>query len=401
MSKKKNGFAVPAKQMGYGVVVRNTGSSYVVRLDGGETVNCRIKGNFRIKGIRTTNPVAVGDVVSVCEAADDADFITAIKPRRNYIIRRASNLSKESHILAANLDQTLLVATLREPQTTTTFIDRFLATAEAYAVPAVLVLNKCDAWDEDDREVAEALKTLYSSIGYPVAAVSAKTGEGLGILTEMLHGKVTLLAGNSGVGKSSLINALVPDARLRVGEISDMHHTGTHTTTFSEMVDLPGGGSLIDIPGVKGFGTIDFEPAEVSHYFPEIFRMIMGNLPEKKGIIYNVNFPDIPAEDIKGIKTGYQGQGIWIKEFKPWDPGLLAHYGITPEMLGQSSQTEAEDGEEMYVMTGEFVDDPCNTAEADHKLMQQGYISITAHNIDSTDYAEIRRLKKKGFEKEF
>ena len=248
MSKKKNGFAVPAKQMGYGVVVRNTGSSYVVRLDGGETVNCRIKGNFRIKGIRTTNPVAVGDVVSVCEAADDADFITAIKPRRNYIIRRASNLSKESHILAANLDQTLLVATLREPQTTTTFIDRFLATAEAYAVPAVLVLNKCDAWDE------------------------AKTGEGLGILTEMLHGKVTLLAGNSGVGKSSLINALVPDARLRVGEISDMHHTGTHTTTFSEMVDLPGGGSLIDIPGVKGFGTIDFEPAEVSHYFPEIFR---------------------------------------------------------------------------------------------------------------------------------
>ncbi len=272
MSKKKNGFAVPAKQMGYGVVVRNTGSSYVVRLDGGETVNCRIKGNFRIKGIRTTNPVAVGDVVSVCEAADDADFITAIKPRRNYIIRRASNLSKESHILAANLDQTLLVATLREPQTTTTFIDRFLATAEAYAVPAVLVLNKCDAWDEDDREVAEALKTLYSSIGYPVAAVSAKTGEGLGILTEMLHGKVTLLAGNSGVGKSSLINALVPDARLRVGEISDMHHTGTHTTTFSEMVDLPGGGSLIDIPGVKGFGTIDFEPAEGSHYFPEIFR---------------------------------------------------------------------------------------------------------------------------------
>ncbi len=163
-------------------------------------------------------------------------------------------------------------------------------------------------------------------------------------------------------------------------------------------------GALNGIPSIGvSLDTLNPEAdfSAVKKYFPEIFRMIMGNLPEKKGIIYNVNFPDIPAEDIKGIKTGYQGQGIWIKEFKPWDPGLLAHYGITPEMLGQSSQTEAEDGEEMYVMTGEFVDDPCNTAEADHKLMQQGYISITAHNIDSTDYAEIRRLKEKGLEKEF
>lgn len=278
MAKKNTGRkAQPdGKLLGTGLVVRNTGSAYSVRLADGRTVNCRIKGNFRIKGIRTTNPVAVGDVVTVKEAADDADFITAIEPRRNYIIRRASNLSKESHILAANLDQTLLVATLREPQTTTTFIDRFLATAEAYAVPAVLVLNKMDTWDEDDREVAEALRTLYGSTGYPVLFVSAATGEGLDGLRDMLRGKVTMLGGNSGVGKSSLINALVPDANLRTGGISDIHHTGTHTTTFSEMITLPGGGELIDIPGVKGFGTIDFQPSEVSHYFPEIFRTGRG-----------------------------------------------------------------------------------------------------------------------------
>lgn len=260
-----------------GTVVRNTGSSYVVRLDdGGSMVNCRIKGNFRIKGIRTTNPVAVGDRVDVSRAADDADYITAIHPRRNYIIRRASNLSKESHILAANIDQTLLVASLREPQTTTTFIDRFLATAEAYDVPALLVLNKADLWDGDDRELADAMVTLYTSIGYRVFCVSARTGEGLDMLSPVVAGKVTLLSGNSGVGKSSLINALVPGAGLRTGSVSDIHHTGTHTTTFSETIPIPGGGELIDVPGVKGFGTIDFKPEEVSHYFPEIFRTSAG-----------------------------------------------------------------------------------------------------------------------------
>lgn len=272
MSKKKNQSPVTSQTIGEGRVIRNTGSSYIVRLDNGEEFQCRIKGNFRIKGIRTTNPVAVGDIVTVAKASDDADYITAISPRTNYIIRRASNLSKESHILASNLDLAILVATLREPVTTTTFIDRFLATAEAYSVSAALVLNKEDMWDDDDRELADALKNLYTSIGYPVFFVSAATGIGLKPLKEFISNKITLLVGNSGVGKSSLINALVPGTELRTGEISDIHHTGTHTTTFSEMIDLPEGGAVIDIPGVRGFGTIDFAPEEVGHFFPEIFR---------------------------------------------------------------------------------------------------------------------------------
>lgn len=256
-----------------GTVIKNTGSAYDVLLESGETVSCRIKGNFRVKGIRTTNPVAVGDEVTVTPAADDASYITAISPRRNYIIRKASNLSKESHILASNIDQTILVATVKDPLTPTTFIDRFLATAEAYSVPAILVINKSDLWDAVDREYAEALKYLYESIGYPTVLTSVKNGEGLGELKTLLSDKITLLAGNSGVGKSSLINELVPGVNLKVGEISDIHHTGTHTTTFSEMIQLPGGGALIDVPGVRGFGTIDFDAQSVSHYFPEIFRV--------------------------------------------------------------------------------------------------------------------------------
>lgn len=257
---------------GEGTVVRNTGSSYIVRLDSGEELPCRVKGNFRIKGIRTTNPVAVGDRVTVSHSADDADYITAISPRLNYIIRRASNLSKESHILAANLDCAALVATLRDPQTPTTFIDRFLATAEAYSVSAIIILNKTDLWDDEDRELGEMIAYLYSSIGYKVFMVSAETGEGVPELLKELTGKTTLMAGNSGVGKSSLINAMIPEANLKTGKISDIHHTGMHTTTFSEMIPVPGGGDVIDIPGVKGFGTIDFQPEEVSHFFPEIFK---------------------------------------------------------------------------------------------------------------------------------
>lgn len=268
---KKNLLSFDTKSERIGLVVRNTGSAYTVRTASGEEVACRVKGNFRIKGIRTTNPVAVGDHVIIAHAADDADYIVAVEPRRNYIIRRASNLSKESHILATNLDTAYLVASLRDPLTPTTFIDRFLATAEAYDIPGAIILNKSDIWDEDDRELAQGIKYLYESIKYPVYMVSAKTGEGLGALKEKLKEKVSLFAGNSGVGKSSLINAIVPGANLKTGKISDLHHTGMHTTTFSEMISLPEGGEIIDIPGIRGFGTIDFDAKEVSHYFPEIF----------------------------------------------------------------------------------------------------------------------------------
>ena len=256
-----------------GLVVKNTGSWQTVRTDDGQLVNCKIKGKFRLKGFRCTNPVAVGDVVEVEQKPDGTAFVSAIAPRRNYIIRRASNLSKEFQIIGSILDQTVLVASLANPATNTTFIDRFLATAEAYNVPAVIVVNKIDLLDDDGREYLDALAYLYRSIGYKVIAMSTVTGEGLEELRLSLADKITLLSGNSGVGKSSIINRLIPEANLRVGDVSQVHHTGMHTTTFSELLDLPGGGSIIDTPGVKGFGTIDFERSEVAHYFPEIFEM--------------------------------------------------------------------------------------------------------------------------------
>lgn len=255
-----------------GTVIRTTGTSCHVRTQSGEEFPCQVKGNFRIKGIRTTNPVAVGDKVKISGSNNEVRFITEILPRKNYIIRRASNLSKESHILASNIDLALLIATVKEPATSTTFIDRFLATAEAYDVEAAIVINKEDTWDEEDREYAEALKNLYVSIGYTVLFVSALTGYGVDSLKDLLKNKTTLVAGNSGVGKSSLINAIVPGLALRTGDISDVHHTGMHTTTFSEMISLPEGGEVIDVPGVRGFGTIDFKPEETDHYFPEIFK---------------------------------------------------------------------------------------------------------------------------------
>lgn len=280
-----------------GMVIKNTGSNFLVLTTDGKEVDCRIKGTFRLKGIRTTSPIAVGDCVDIAINTDGSAYITNIHQRTNYIIRKASNLSKEASILAANVDQACLVVTLVHPTTSTTFIDRFLATAEAYRVRTILVINKVDLLDADtmfvpdpsneeadeeqmandeefsERDLLEAITHLYRSIGYNVLHVSARTGEGLKQLKELLTDKKTLIAGNSGVGKSTLINQIIPGLNLRTAQISDVHDTGMHTTTFSEMFPLPdSNGWIIDTPGVRGFGTIEFDEHEVSHFFPEIFH---------------------------------------------------------------------------------------------------------------------------------
>ena len=290
-----------------GLVIKSTGSSYIVRLDDGTSVECHVKGNFRIRGIRTTNPVAVGDYVEVesqkskVESSEAGFWITEVKERRNYIIRRSTNLSKESHILAANIDQVALIVTVNHPVTSTTFIDRFLATCEAYRVRALLIFNKIDLLDEAEQAQLAELRSLYESIGYETFEMSAVSLQPSEILP-LLAGKTTLLSGNSGVGKSTLLNALFGKEITRTGKISDAHDKGMHTTTFSEMYELDvrrddvrctkedvrctkedvrctkddvrcTKGWIIDTPGIKGFGSVDMSKEEVSHYFREIFRI--------------------------------------------------------------------------------------------------------------------------------
>ena len=301
-----------------GLIIKSTGSSYLVHFPDGTQAECHVMGNFRIRGIRSTNPVAVGDHVEVTTLPDGTNWITDVCERRNYIIRRSTNLSKESHILAANLDQVVLLVTINHPATSTTFIDRFLATCEAYRVPAVLLFNKIDLLSEDELQTLADLRALYESLGYPTYALSAKrisTDETEQLKQSLLYGKVTLLSGNSGVGKSTLLNAIFGRELARTGAISNAHNKGTHTTTFSEMYPLEqctmhnaqcimhnaqcamqeeennkasilrspslrgageSGGWLIDTPGIKGFGTIDMQKEEIGHYFREIFRISAG-----------------------------------------------------------------------------------------------------------------------------
>lgn len=252
-------------------VVRATGSWYDVLHDG-VTLRCRIRGKLRLKGVRSTNPVVVGDE-AVCEADGGDCVIVDIVPRRNYVIRRASNLSKESHIIAANVDQALLMVTLRSPETPKEFADRFLVTCEAYKVPAAILLSKIDL---QDAEAVAEFRAVYEGAGYRVLEVSAKEGRGVEEVRELLAGRTTLVSGNSGVGKSTLIQTIDPSLDIRTGEISDSHHKGRHTTTFSTMYPLAEGGAVIDTPGIKGFGLLDIDDAELWHYFPEMMRVAPG-----------------------------------------------------------------------------------------------------------------------------
>ena len=250
-----------------GLVVKNAGNIYTVLADDGTTMQVTVKGNFRIKGIKSTSPVVIGDQVEVVDG-----MITAVADRKNYIVRKSINLSKQSHILAANLDQCFLIVTVSHPATSTTFIDRFLATAEAYNIPAVLVFNKTDIYDSSDMEYLDGMVNLYETIGYKCLKVSAATGEGMDKVSDLLSGKVTLVSGHSGVGKSTFINRILPDLNLRTADISDAHDQGMHTTTFSEMYPIDAHGFIIDTPGIKGFGSFDMEKEDIGDYFREIFR---------------------------------------------------------------------------------------------------------------------------------
>lgn len=255
-----------------GLIIKNTGSWYLVKTDDGRIIESKIRGNFRLKDIKSTNPVAVGDYVHITINNEGTALITEIEDRKNYIIRRASNLSKQSHILAANLDQCMLIVTINHPETSTTFIDRVLASAEAYRVPVKIVFNKTDLYDEEEMHYLDALINLYETIGYECFKLSALEENGIQKILEVLKGKITLLSGNSGVGKSTIIKTILPEESIKTGKISQIHNKGMHTTTFSEMFELKEGGYIIDTPGIKGFGTFDMEEEEIGHYFKEIFK---------------------------------------------------------------------------------------------------------------------------------
>lgn len=264
-----------------GIVIRSTGSAYTVRYADGQTVECRLKGKMRLSGVRSTNPVAVGDMVSV-DTEGREPVICAVEERRNYIVRRSTNLSKQTHVIAANVDQALLVTTIDFPVTSTVFIDRFLASAEAFSVPTIVAFNKVDLYGPEHMEELAYREAVYHAIGYTTIRLSAAEGEGLEELKALLRGKLTAISGHSGVGKSTLLNQLDPNLKLRTSEISEANNSGRHTTTFAEMhhIALPnndgtdnGGADIIDTPGIRGFGIIDIEHAEVSHYFRDIFSV--------------------------------------------------------------------------------------------------------------------------------
>ncbi len=257
-----------------GVVTKSTGSWYSVRTEDGEVYQCRIPGKFRMKGIKSTNPIAVGDEITFkLEPKKDTGVVEEIKERRNVIVRKSVNLSKQTHIIASNIDIAFLIVTLHNPETTTTFIDRFLATAEAYSIQSILLFNKVDTHDAEMDEYREAFQYIYTSIGYECINVSAKEKFNLELVKELMTGKVSLFAGHSGVGKSTLVNALEPTLDLKTKEISEQHQQGQHTTTFAEMYPLSFGGYIIDTPGIRGFGVVDFDKYQVTDYFPELFSL--------------------------------------------------------------------------------------------------------------------------------
>lgn len=282
-----------------GLIIKTTGSWHRVQY-GSKVVNCKIRGNYRLKGIKTTNPVAVGDIVEFdIESSSEIGIITRIKERKNYIIRRSINLSREAHLLAANIDQAFLVVTLTRPETSLEFVDRFLITAEAYHIVTILVINKIDLYDEVKLKDLKRIQEIYSSIGYECIETSAVKQTNINALKEKMKDKINLVAGNSGVGKSALINCISPELNLKVNDISDYHETGKHTTTFSEMFALEFGGYIIDTPGIKGFGIIDFEKQEPGLFFPEIFKISADCQ------FYNCSHTHEPKCAVKkGVETG-------------------------------------------------------------------------------------------------